>query len=597
MIFILCFMSRQWRTGRECARTSASSREATPPCCRNDPNGPVYYKGIYHLFYQFNPTAAVWGDMHWGHAISRDGMLTWEQLPVALSPDQPYDVGGVFSGSITLLPTLSGEHLPVISYTCVDSSKAQMQCLAVPADAADPTLQAWVKPNVNPFLPKGPLGTPPTFFRDPSTAWQLHSGSDWLFAVGAVPDGVPSTVVYAASTQSFLSKQWRYNGTLFTFPQAAQWADMYECPDFFPLPLQSAGASAAVCPQSAGWDGQVWAAKISALPGRRDYIALGCFDPKALHWEQHGNVTLYDGGVWYASKTFDADGRRVLWGWVTETDAQANWVARGWAGVQSLPLVLSIHPELMVVAAEPLPQLSALTSPVASAPAPAGANTTLCASCKRQLRVQGRLRVQGTSANVSSMHEALALAGQSAARLCMGAFDSDTGECSEGPQVVASALPAVQAEEGTGIASGGFIDISAPQGGSAACAAACAVQYGASCVAWQQQGSTCSLFSFVGGLQQCSSCTAGIIGGVVVTVGSGSGGASMGALAHASTLGAGGVHVDVWYDRSIVQLYAAQGTVRLTSRWYNRGNATVVISGAGSVGPMSLSSVGSIWGV
>lgn len=64
----------------------------------NDPNGFIHYQGQYHLFYQHNPYAPVWGPTYWGHATS-DDLIRWQHLPIALAPDQPYDKGGCFSGS------------------------------------------------------------------------------------------------------------------------------------------------------------------------------------------------------------------------------------------------------------------------------------------------------------------------------------------------------------------------------------------------------------------------------------------------------------------------------------------------------------------
>lgn len=66
----------------------------------NDPNGLVYFKGYYHVFYQHAPHYPIpWQEpMHWGHARTKD-FINWEELPVALSPETPYDRSGCWSGT------------------------------------------------------------------------------------------------------------------------------------------------------------------------------------------------------------------------------------------------------------------------------------------------------------------------------------------------------------------------------------------------------------------------------------------------------------------------------------------------------------------
>ncbi len=100
----------------------------------NDPNGFSYYRGMYHLFYQYHPYSSHWGPMHWGHAVSKD-LLHWEYLPAALAPDTNYDKDGCFSGSALTLP--DGQHL--LMYTGISKERqpdgsdreVQTQCIAV----------------------------------------------------------------------------------------------------------------------------------------------------------------------------------------------------------------------------------------------------------------------------------------------------------------------------------------------------------------------------------------------------------------------------------------------------------------------------------
>lgn len=116
----------------------------------NDPNGPMYHQRVYHLFYQYNPYAAIWGNMTWGHAISYD-LVNWYHLDYALSPSEPYDLGGCYTGSVTMLP--GGK--PVILYTGAASQvfqDFQSQNLAFPKDPSDPLLRQWDKCPHNPVL-------------------------------------------------------------------------------------------------------------------------------------------------------------------------------------------------------------------------------------------------------------------------------------------------------------------------------------------------------------------------------------------------------------------------------------------------------------
>src|SRR6266700_5193505 len=83
----------------------------------NDPNGPIWWKGKYHLFYQLNPHAAVWGDMHWGHAVSPD-MIHWRHEPMALAPTPGGpDSEGCFSGSAVVY-----NGVPAFIYTGVQNA-------------------------------------------------------------------------------------------------------------------------------------------------------------------------------------------------------------------------------------------------------------------------------------------------------------------------------------------------------------------------------------------------------------------------------------------------------------------------------------------
>ncbi|HLI76244.1 MAG TPA: glycoside hydrolase family 32 protein, partial [Acidobacteriaceae bacterium] len=87
----------------------------------NDPNAPVYWKGRYHMFFQYNPDGAIWGDMHWGHAVSPD-MVHWKHLPVALAPTPGGpDAEGCFSGTAVI----DGDEVAVLYTGVVNAPESE----------------------------------------------------------------------------------------------------------------------------------------------------------------------------------------------------------------------------------------------------------------------------------------------------------------------------------------------------------------------------------------------------------------------------------------------------------------------------------------
>ncbi|KAK3149427.1 hypothetical protein QOZ80_3AG0217250 [Eleusine coracana subsp. coracana] len=286
----------------------------------NDPNGVMYYKGVYHLFYQYNPKGAVWGNIVWAHAVSTN-LVDWTMLPPAIYPTAPFDVNGCWSGSATVLP----DGTPAIMYTGIDGQNRQVQNVAYPKDLSDPFLRDWVKPDYNPVIAPG-RGVNASAFRDPTTAWRGPDG-DWRLVVGTKDNHLGLAVLY--KSKDF--KTWT------PAPQPLHSGDtgMWECPDFFPV-------------TSRGVDGVLrkHVLKVSLDLTRFEYYTLGEYDHAAETYVPDasladGNDGLrYDYGDFYASKTF-LDGssrrRRVLWGWANESDSTADDVRKGWAGVQAVP--------------------------------------------------------------------------------------------------------------------------------------------------------------------------------------------------------------------------------------------------------------------
>ena len=187
----------------------------------NDPNGLVYYKGEYHLFFQYNPDASQWGNISWGHAVSKD-LVHWKQLPLAIPHDE---IEYVFSGSAVVdVKNTSGfgtkDNPPMVAiYTsALKQGPGQNQALAYSLDRG----RSWTKYGGNPVL-----DLDNEEFRDPKVAWDAQTNS-WRMAV------VKATEHKVAFYSSPDLKSWTH---LSDFGPQGAVGGVWECPDLFPLPV------------------------------------------------------------------------------------------------------------------------------------------------------------------------------------------------------------------------------------------------------------------------------------------------------------------------------------------------------------------------
>ena len=182
----------------------------------NDPNGMVYLDGEYHLFYQYNPFGSMWGNMHWGHAVSTD-MVSWTYLPIAITPDS---LGTIFSGSAVVdINNTAGFGKNTIVAIFTSNGKTQRQSIAYSTDKG----RTFTKYTGNPVLPNPGI----TDFRDPKVSWNEVS-NQWIMTLAT-----KQTITFFGSRDL---KKWT---KLSEFGQGlGSHAGVWECPDLFPLKYQ-----------------------------------------------------------------------------------------------------------------------------------------------------------------------------------------------------------------------------------------------------------------------------------------------------------------------------------------------------------------------
>ena len=244
----------------------------------NDPNGLIYCEGEYHLFYQHNPYERDWGNMHWGHAVSKD-LIHWEELPDALYPDAH---GTMFSGTTVIdydntAGFNRGKTPAMVAAYTADNPEKQLQCLAYSLDKG----RTWTKYDGNPVIDsKAKWNSKDT--RDPKVFWYAPNRG-WVMVLNE-RDG------HSFYTSKNL-KDWTFESHITGF---------WECPDLLELPVDGD-------PACTKW----------IMYGASGTYMIGAFDGKKFTPE--AGKYYYTTGSFYAAQTIAnmpvSDSRRIQIGW------------------------------------------------------------------------------------------------------------------------------------------------------------------------------------------------------------------------------------------------------------------------------------------
>ncbi|MET3205437.1 UNVERIFIED_ORG: levanase/fructan beta-fructosidase [Arthrobacter sp. UYEF13] len=306
----------------------------------NDPNGLIYHDGLYHLYYQNNPSGNAWGNMSWGHATSTD-LCTWIQQPVAIACDDQADI---FSGSIVFdrLNTSgfgTGQVAPLVAvYTSAFKPGSglegrQAQSLAYSLDGG----YSWEKYRHNPVLDRES-----TDFRDPKVfRYDGDAGTYWVMVAVEALDY--QAVLYRSDNL----KDWEL---LSTFGPANATGGIWECPDLFALPVDGDEARTK------------WVLTVSLNPGGPNggsagQYFVGDFDGVTFTSEstvsegQHEKSRLADfdwldwGRDYYAAVTFGdvPDGRTLMMAWMSNWQYGHGIPAFPWRSAMALPREVSLR--------------------------------------------------------------------------------------------------------------------------------------------------------------------------------------------------------------------------------------------------------------
>ena len=280
----------------------------------NDPNGMFYKDGIYHLCYQYNPYGSKWGNMHWGHAISRD-LIHWKEVEPTIARDP---MGHIFSGSAVIDKDGTanyGKDAIVALYTSASDKNGQIQCMAYSTDGGYTFHKYSGNPVLTPFDGLKDFRDPKVFWYAPLKKWYMIVSADKEMRFYSSPD----------------LKKWTYISA-FGRGYGAQ-PNQFECPDFFQLPVDG------------NPNKKKWVMIVNINPGclfggsATEYF-IGDFDGKNFVCDSKPSVAKFldYGKDHYATVTFSGVQDRVLGiAWMSNWQYANVTPIRQYRGANTLP--------------------------------------------------------------------------------------------------------------------------------------------------------------------------------------------------------------------------------------------------------------------
>lgn len=295
----------------------------------NDPNGFIFFKGEYHLFYQYYPYGTQHGPMHWGHAKSKD-LISWEHLPVALAPDETYDIGGCFSGSAIekdgKLYLMYTGHLPAKN----ERDTRQFQCIAVSEDGIH-----FEKIAQNPVLTEKdlPANASVQDFRDPKV---FENQGVYYCVIGSKTNQGNGQVLLYSSNNLV---DWTFKSILLKghIGQGIVW----ECPDLFELDGKDVLLFSPIQMEQSGNDFHNLSSAVAVI-GQVNW-ETGKFHTESIQEIDHGLD-------FYAPQTTFNGKDRIMIAWMQmwERNIPTDTEKHGWAGSMTLPRVLHVKENKLV---------------------------------------------------------------------------------------------------------------------------------------------------------------------------------------------------------------------------------------------------------